>query len=367
MHHFKSKILALFALLFLDGFISGKAALAAPTAPSGNVILITLDGVRYREIFKGVQMSKKAGEKKGSSLIPDIEKIIQANGFSFGNKWKDSWGKTRSPMVISNKIALSQPGYTSILSGVFEEKCRENGCPNTPHETVIDRLILKEKTDPKKVATFASWDLIDRVLEKGAQTAVRSIEFGPVRGLTPQESAPFDAIQAQALVDRPTRWGGSRWDKYTFEMGHLYLKTFQPKFLYMMFVEPDEYAHKKDYPGYLATLRDFNSRFVQLVDTLKSMGSYGANTSIVVTTDHGRGRGLLFPKHSREWLDSRYIWALVLPSENFRKQAGIRATEDDRFFHVDIRPTLEKLMGLEPSKISTGGRRKSGRSLVTVD
>lgn len=351
----------------LSTLLSSTAALAAQSAPTGNVILITLDGVRYREIFKGVRMEKKAGVKKGTSLIPDVEKIVSEHGFAFGNKWKKSWAKTRTPMVISNKIALSQPGYTSILSGVFEEKCRENGCPNTPHETVIDRLILKEGVPAKKVATFASWDLIDRVLEKGQQTAIRSIEFGPVLGLNAQESAPFDAIQTQAMADRPTRWGGSRFDKYTYEMGMLYLKTYQPKFMYMMFVEPDEYAHKEDYPGYLQSIRDFNTRFALLVDTLKSMGSYGADTSIVVTTDHGRGRGFLFPKHSREWLDARYVWSIVLPSESIRKKAGLRVAKDDRYYHVDIRPTLELLMGLEPSKISTGGQRKSGHPLIQFD
>jgi hypothetical protein len=331
------------SLIVISAILFSAQAFAVPSSASlgPNVILITLDGARYHEIFQGVQKPRLAGEPRGTALLPKSMAILRRDGLLFGDRMNGE-----SSMIISNKIGISQPGYRAILSGQFERECRGNNCGVIEHETLLDRLI-DDGFEKKSVASFASWDVIDRCLESKGARGVRSVAFDDLKGLSPEESAPFDAIQKEAITEKP-EWHGSRSDHHTFEMGLLYLKTFRPRFLYLSFVESDEYAHLGDYPGYLRSLREFDDRYLEILETLKAMDAYGEDTSIVVTTDHGRGRGFLWTKHSKEWIDARKVWATILPSPRLRSQNVVSPVQKDRYHQTDIRPTVEVLLGLKP-------------------
>lgn len=337
-------------------FLLGSASATDVRDDRQNLIFITLDGVRYHEIFNGVQKSRQAGEPRKTPILPNVDRVFREQGFVFGDRNR-SGGST---MKISNRISLSQPGYRSILTGEFEQQCRSNDCGMIERETVIDRL-MDEGLAPQEVATFASWNVIDLCLESRNSRSVKSVAFDSIQGLPAIESAHFEKIVEQARADRPS-WGGSRRDQYTFEMGLKYLKQYRPRFLYLSFVDTDEYAHEGDYPGYVRALREFDERFVILMRTLESLGEYGKETSIVITTDHGRGRWFLWKNHSKEWIDSTRVWALVLPSIGLRERSQVERVAKKRYSHVDIRPTLETLLGLSPRE----ARRDRGESLVRI-
>lgn len=352
-----------FALLGVCSMLIVQSASAAPG--NGNVILITVDGVRYHEIFEGVHKAKKANEKEGTPIIPQVTKIVKNSGFFFGDRRA---GAESSTMRVSTLSGVSQPGYRAILTGDFEKQCLTNSCGNIDRETIFDRLINDGFTT-RETAAFASWRTIDKVLESSRGRIVKSVAFDDIQGLTDAEAAPFRAVQAKANQDVPTGWKNSRWDKYTFQMGMEYLKTFRPRFMYMMWVEPDENAHNNNYKGYVSSLRDFDSRMVELIDQLKTMGAYGENTSVVVTTDHGRGvLGPLWTIHGA-WPESKRTWAIVIPSERLRRAYNIK--RDDRasssFRQVDIRPTVETLLGLQPRSSAGMSLKQRGRSLVNLN
>ena len=67
------------------------------------------------------------------------------------------------------------------------------------------------------------------------------------------------------------------------------LRTDKPRVLYVMLGEGDEWAHEGRYDLYLdATFRA--DRFIhRMWDTLQSMPEYANQTTLLVTTDHGRG------------------------------------------------------------------------------
>lgn len=351
--------------ILLASVLVFATATADASPGNGNVIFITVDGVRYHEIFQGVRKEKKAGETRGTPIVPFATQLVNDSGFFFGNRHA---GADSSEMRVSNLVGVSQPGYRALMTGDFEKKCLTNDCRNIDRETIFDRLI-SEGFSSKEVAAFASWRTIDKVLESNRGRIVKSVGFEDIQGLTDAEAAPFRAIQAQANQDRPTKWKNSRFDKYTFQMGMEYLKTHQPRFMYMMWVEPDENAHNGNYRGYVESLRDFDARLVQLTDQLKAMGTYGENTSIVVTTDHGRGLiGPLWTIHG-PMLEAMRTWAMVIPSERLRKSHRItRDTRGKKNFHqVDIRPTLETFLGLQPRPAAGKSLKERGRSLVQLN
>ena len=67
------------------------------------------------------------------------------------------------------------------------------------------------------------------------------------------------------------------------------LRTKQPRVLYIMLGEGDEWAHEGKYDLYLdANYR--SDRFIQRVwNTVQSLPAYSGKTTLLVTTDHGRG------------------------------------------------------------------------------
>jgi arylsulfatase A-like enzyme len=67
------------------------------------------------------------------------------------------------------------------------------------------------------------------------------------------------------------------------------LRTSQPRVLYLMLGEGDEWAHEERYDLYLDAAHRAD-RFIKRVwDTLQSLPAYAGKTTLLVTTDHGRG------------------------------------------------------------------------------
>ena len=285
------------------------SSLAAP-----NVILITLDGARYKEVFRM------------KSVLPKIKKkVSEGQIFEYRN------------VRIANRVGISLPGYISIMSGEFEKRCMQNECKNTTHSTFFDGLIDHYGFDPRDLATVASWENIGRAIE-----------------LTPGRIYRDIGIQDEDKNDLPP-WIGSRWDSRTFEHGLKYLEEKKPRAFYLSFVESDEYAHKHEYSNYVAAVQTLDDRLEKIQSLLSTMGEYGDETSIVVTTDHGRGKWWMYSIHGAPWGGAGHAWALVVPSPKYLREKKLERLSLRKYSHTQIRPTLETLLGLKPVK---------GRSLV---
>ncbi len=316
-------------LIFIGLGFSSTASFATPAAPS--VIFITLDGVRTQEFFSHTE------------YLPRFKAYAQKNGFIFGERQ----GAHPRPMKISDSVALSLPGYRAILSGQFESTCLSNDCKQIDHETIFDRLAF-EFSDRHSVAAFTSWNRMSRALESIPRHFVSSVGLGSIQGLSAEEQKPYLAIQERAFADEPTHWLECRYDRYTFEMGLKFLKEYQPRFLYLSFIDTDEWAHQKDYLAYVRALKDWDERFSELIKSLDEMGEYSQNTSIVVTTDHGRGLRKHWSNHNLLMPNAFKVWAVVIPSKEFTRIHHPVVLPREVYSHLQIRPTLELLLGLKP-------------------
>jgi arylsulfatase A-like enzyme len=151
--------------------------------------------------------------------------------------------------------------------------------------------------------------------------------------------------------DRP-QWGDARLDKYTVAHALHYLKKHQPRFLFISLNDADEWAHQGNYSKYIKTLRQYDEWIENLFKTLDGMGDYGKSTTVLITTDHGRGSGQSWKHHSFFHSDSKYVW---LAGRNPQVPKS-PLPSDAKYTHIDIRPTIEAIVGLKPLQGSNRGR-----------
>jgi hypothetical protein len=94
------------------------------------------------------------------------------------------------------------------------------------------------------------------------------------------------------LKDEMTRyWKGEPFDALPYETALEYLKTRKPRVLFLSLGETDEWGHDNRYDLYLEAARLCDGYIETLWNTLQSMPQYRGKTTLMLSTDHGRGLG----------------------------------------------------------------------------
>jgi hypothetical protein len=321
----------------LSAFVPSSAS-ASSKAPAGepNVILLTLDGVRWEEVFHGVDQGQSVDSN--SKVFDFLTHTLAKQGVLYGDKQR---GET---VRVANKAQNSLPGYQSIMAGATQP-CSSNLCGRIRVETFEERLVHDLELKPEQVATIASWEKIANAVEHVEGTTF--VNAGnKAFGKPDAEDAQINQQQAQ---DSPP-WSDARYDKYTFAHAMHYLKAKHPRFLFISLNDSDEWGHKGQYDKYVATLRQHDAWIKELVTTLDSMGAYGKNTTLLITTDHGRGAGNDWGEHGAEYADSGSVW--IYGRSPYSRSADLAKARLPAskvvYSHLDIRPTIEATFGLEP-------------------
>ena len=110
-------------------------------------------------------------------------------------------------------------------------------------------------------------------------------------GFSPVPSPKTERERAinELATDLPAYWEYGPFDAPIVYAALESLRTSKPRVLYIMLGEGDEWAHAGRYDLYLdATFRA--DRFIERMwETLQSIPEYANQTTLLVTTDHGRG------------------------------------------------------------------------------
>lgn len=359
---------------------------SALAQPAQNVILITMDGVRYKDIFRPEPDAPYLDHKKGFPLARFHDWAIRQNGgFAFGTQ------EPGDEMETGNTTSLSLPGYKALMSGLYESVCEDNHCGKSRNETIVDR-ILRHTLNPRSAAVFSSWSRIINAAESSSG-AVQSMGFQPLTNFRPETDADRAFVVRQSRVRLESRkkanlppWSSGRWDpydwarfdRYTWALGTDYLKTYHPRLLWISLLDTDEYAHRDEREQYHRALSAYDDWLLELVQQLQSPahGEYLRNTSIVITTDHGRGGDSgNFSDHGPNFFNytppgSENIWAYIVPSLNLREKFELRRSQhgvQNKYSQLDLRPTMETLLGLPPRAGTARGtplllfRKKAGK------
>ena len=295
---------------------NADGANASVTSP---VIVVTIDGVRWQEVFEGTDTAlSHAPFRPSRLLVPNLERLTRERGAAVG-------APGRGFIRATGPSFVSLPGYTEIFTGRAPIGCQDNTCATLTTPTFLDEA----HAAGAKVAAFGSWEMLDRAI------SARPGSFPVSVGRGANESA----------IDPWPGAGNFRPDRFTAELALHHLATEQPDVLYVGLGEPDEYGHRDDYAGYLGALAYADAFVGRLLDTLDHMGPRGTRTHVVVTADHGRSRD--FKGHGGAHPESARVW-LVAAGPSILARGRVVSSRERHL--ADIAPTLRMLMGLPQAR-----------------
>lgn len=289
---------------------------AAPPPPSDPdpVVIVTLDGVRWQEIFEGTDPTRTNEPRISSSqLMPNLYALGTERGAFLG---APGYGQVSA----SGPNFVSLPGYTELFGGRSRHDCADNDCTRTTWPTLLDRA----RAAGAKVAAFAAWTKIDFALTN--QPGGFPITCGPL-GIPAEDAPDRDA-------EKP--------DYETATAALAYYEAERPDVFYLGLGEPDEHAHFGNYAGYIAALRhadDVLGRLRALLDH----DERGRRTHVFVTADHGRATN--FRDHGGAMPESARIW--MVASGPRIAARGFVASDEPRHL-ADLAPTASVILGLDP-------------------
>lgn len=287
---------------------------SAPVAEP-HVILVTVDGVRWQEFFDVEPGSLAAADER--PLWAAFWRDIAPSARIFGDP------RVGDRAEISASRPVSLPVYHSLMAG-FDTGCSNNDCPRIETETLPEALRRRLSLAQEDVAVFASWEPLGRASAR----------------------RPSDIHLDVAVTTGPTAppWSSGRWDVDTMERGLAHLRQHRPRFLYLALDDVDEWAHRGDVPAYLAAQRRSDAWLTEITAVVDELG-LTEQTTMVLTTDHGRGTGSQWRSHSR--IDEARRVFVAIWGAGVARPGPSRREETAR--HADLRPTIESLFGLTPS------------------
>ncbi len=322
------------------------ASLAGATTP---VILVVLDGVRWQEMFGGVDPTLAAIHRAGPvvnarSLLPCLYAALDARGAAVG-------APGRGVIAASGPNFVSLPGYTEIFGGRPPDACRDNECAGASAPTLVDAMRDRAPSD-SDVAVIASWAPIGRAATRTPSRIVLSAGRQDVTGARYLIDDPStrEVLDLGARADPRPGHDAFRPDRYTAELALRYLEARRPSFLFVGLGEPDEYAHEDDYRGYLASLRAADDFFGRLFAALDCMGERGRRSLVLVTADHGRARD--YRDHGAGLPESARVWLLAIGGP-VHARGFVQGPFARRL--ADVAPTIRQVVGLPLDQAAEAG------------
>ena len=331
---------------------------AAATRHTQHIVLFTSDGVRWQDLFTGIDpklMNEKAAgmgeggetlrkslwkptaEERRAALMPFFWNTLVPGGVLLGNAAKGC------SLAVSNGYRVSYPGYSEILTGRSQDDVIKGNDPiRNPTPSFLQLLKAHSALRTEQVAVFASWKVFHAIAENRQGDIY--INAGYEDSTLPAKSRKIELLN-QLQSEARFLDSSSRHDAFTFELAMEYLAAVQPEHLYISFDETDDWAHNKRYDQVLESLQFFDRAIHRLWTFLQKSEKYRDKTTLVITTDHGRGGTLGdWSGHGPEVPGDEQIWAaFVGPDTPARGELTNRPIHYQR----DIAPTILQLLGIK--------------------
>jgi hypothetical protein len=317
-----------------------------------NVVIVTLDGMRWQEVFGGfdtalVNNPKYTKDKGGimktfgaddanerrKKLFPFLWGTIAQQGQLYGNK------NIGNNVQVANRYKFSYPGYNEIFTGYPDTAVNSNDKILNKNTNVLE-FINQQKGYTGKVAAFSTWDVFPYILNKWRSGIYVNSDVDTLKFANKELQLINDM---QFLEAKPI---DVRLDLLTYFAGRQYLKAYQPKALYIAFDETDDFAHGGMYDQYLKSAHAEDAMIADLWKTLQSMPNYKDKTTLLVLCDHGRGDKIKdeWRDHGEKILDAGNIWIAAIGPDT--KPLGEVKTQET-LYQKQVAATIAKLLGFQ--------------------
>ncbi len=290
---------------------------------SNKLIIVTFDGYRWKDLFRGADSTYLFGKQftsqdsaarirkfwgkdiyeRREKLMPFFWNTIAKDGQIFGNRDLGNF------VNVKNRYWFSYPGYNEIFTGYPDTLVNSNNYKANPNPNVLE-FINKQPGYQKQVAAFTSWSAFNRILNK------ERCGF-PVNAGYANFNAP-DLNETQKVLNEqqhylPKIFGSAeRPDAVTYFMAREYLKKNHPKVLQLSFIDTDAFGHQGKYDFYLDAAHYNDAMISDLWKYIQSDPFYKDQTTLFIAVDHGRGDADAWRNHSATVPRSDEIWFAVM-------------------------------------------------------
>ena len=355
-------------VIALAGLSGGSVAWAGETQ---NVFFVIADGVRWQEVFTGAdatlltdaggnwtttdELKQKYWNEdpavRRELLFPFLWGTVAKQGQLFGNQHAGSVAH------VTNGMGFSYPGYNEMASGVADPRIDSNEFGPNPNVTVFEWL-NKRPGFAGKVEIFGTWATFADIFN-GKRSGL------PIRAGATLVDASDKSPQGQLLNElyrTTTRLESpDPLDSFVHVAVREHLRTHQPRVMFIGYGDTDSWQHMGRYDNLLETAHSFDGFMADLWQQIQSSAHYKDRTTLIISTDHGRGSGPVdWKEHGNEQKGSNDIWIAVIGPDTAPlgerrdasavTQAQIAATiaelvgEDFRGFKRDAAPSLIEAM-----------------------
>jgi hypothetical protein len=317
-----------------------------------NVVIVTLDGMRWQEVFNGVDSSLLNNKKfthdsaevakkfwndnteaRRKLLFPFLWNTVAANGQLFGNRAYNNF------VNVTNPYWFSYPGYNEIFTGFPDTAVNSNDKILNKNENVLE-FINKQNGYKNKVAAFSTWDCFPYILNEPRSGIYVNSDIDTLK-FSNSNLKLIDDLQF--LTTTPS---GARPDVLTYVAAREYFKDYSPRVLYIAFDETDHFAHEGSYNQYLGSAHAEDGMIADLWKTLQSIPQYKDKTTLIITCDHGRGDAIKtqWTSHGSDIKGADQIWLAVMGPDT--KPSG-EAKNSGQLYQRQWATTIASFLGLQ--------------------
>ncbi len=327
----------------------------AQTHKTQNVVIVTLDGFRWQEVFRGAdsamlnsKYTEDEAEKikkywtpslneRREKLLPFFWNTLVKNGQLYGDR--DLGNKNE----VANQYHFSYPGYNEIFTGFPDVRMNTNDPIVNPNMNVLE-YISKQKGYAGKVAAFSSWERFPQILNIHRSGLL--VNSGFMDFTAPDANTRLKFLNELQHKAPQYLSDSTRLDFLTYEFGKQYLLQYKPKVLYIAFDETDDMAHAGNYEFYLDRANQEDGFISDLWNYLQTDPQYKDKTTLIITCDHGRGDVPMdkWRDHGSDVVHSEQTWFALMGPDT--PPTGVVKTQTTTY-HKQLAQTIAKLLGFD--------------------
>lgn len=352
-----SAFVLVLAAMGLTSVPAADAQRAVPALRTRNVVLVMTDGLRWQELFGGAQAEyigpagsvsdtlslqrefmRDTPDGRRRALLPFLWDSIAAKGQVFGDSASGSIAR------ITNTFKFSYPGYNETFTGFADPRIDSNGHRANANTTVFEWL-NRQAGFQGRVDAYATWDAFSRILNRERSGIPVHDGWEPARAVANTGTARAKVLRD--LYGSSARlWRDNAWDALMHQAMLDGVTTRKPRVLFIGYGETDEWAHAGRYDMYLRSARQVDAYLAELWRTLQRDPQYRGTTTLIVTTDHGRGTGREWRDHGEKVVGAERIWVAVIGPDT--PPLGVRTGTPVQ--QAQVAATLAALLGFDWGK-----------------